>query len=375
MVDEKSWALSIAEKIEKKAEGAVKRNPDKIPYSANMGVFDDWSSPDKICWWTNGFWAGQLWLLYRFFKNESLKATAVSIEEKLDENLMNYMGMDHDSGFKWLLTSVNHYKFDQDPKAKNRALLAASNLAGRINLASGLIRAWNDKGDGENAGLAIIDCMMNLPLLYWATKVTNDQRFTHIACCHADHAIKAFIRDNGSSNHIVTFDPESGTITGSRGGQGLKEGSAWTRGQAWALYGFSMSYAYTKKASYLETAKKVASYFISQIPEDGHIPVDFDQDKSCTWEDSTAAAIASCGFLELGRHCEENEKQLYQETSSRLIHTLAETRCDWNGETDSLLERCTAAYHDSVHEFPIIYGDYYFTEAILRLAGQTDILW
>lgn len=374
MWNETEWAQETGRRIYEKVCQSAQRCGDKIPYTTKDGVFDDWT--DKITWWTNGFFAGQLWLLYHAYGNELFKSRAEAIEDKLDRNLMDYMGMDHDSGFKWLLTAVADYKLTGKEASKNRALLAAGNLAGRMNPAAHLIRAWNDAGTGETAGWAIIDCMMNLPLLYWASEITNDPRFCQTAMLHADTAAQVFIRPDGSSKHIVRFDPETGEILDSLGGQGCGVGSSWTRGQAWALYGFSLSYRHTKKKLYLETAKKSAGYFLSMIPENGLIPVDFCQPQEITWEDSTAAAIAACGLLELEKLTENAEEAAaYHKGAVTLLKTLCNKRCNWNPQEDQLLEKCTAAYHDEKHEFSIIYGDYYFTEGILKLCGKDLFLW
>ena len=369
-MENRAWAQEILDRICRKEVRVVERNADKIPYTTQDGVFDDWSAPDRICWWTNGFWAGQLWLLYHAYGVESFRHTAEKIEEKLDANLMNHMGMDHDSGFKWLLTSGANFAETGSEASKNRLMLAAGNLAGRLNPAAGLIRAWNDPGTGDTAGWAIIDCMMNLPLLYRASEMTKDPRFRQIAMCHADHAGKAFVRKDGSVAHIVTFDPETGEITGTRGGQGMREGSSWTRGQSWALYGFALSYRHTGKREYLDIARKVADYVLSQIPESGIVPVDFLQPADCDYEDSTAAAIFACGLLELGK-----EDGKYADAAVWLLRTLAEKRCCFDEDQDHFLEKCTAAYHDEKHNFTIIYGDYFFTEALLKLTGKDLFLW
>lgn len=369
------WAKKIADRLNEKEKIVAERNEKKIPYLTKNGIFDDWSDKEHVCWWTNGFYGGMLWQLYHGYKEDIYKKNAKWIEEKLDENLVNYMGMDHDSGFKWLLTSVASYKISGDKESKNRSMLAAGNLAGRINKEAGLIRAWNDEDTGDTAGWAIIDCMMNLPLLYWASETTKDPRFCHIAKCHADHAIKAFVREDGSVNHIVCFDPQTGKIIKSLGGQGMKEGSSWTRGQSWALYGFTLSYIHTGDGKYLETAKKVAEYVISQIPEDGIVPVDFCQEKECDWEDDTASAIFACGLLELEKHVSQDEKEKYHKVAMLLLKTLTEKRCNWNEDTDYLLEKCSAAYNDENHNFTIIYGDYYYIEAIFKLAGKELFLW
>ncbi|MCR5546667.1 MAG: glycoside hydrolase family 88 protein [Lachnospiraceae bacterium] len=377
-MDTSKWALDIAEKIHQKELSVVERNNNRIPYTTDQGKFDDWSEDGKICWWTNGFWAGMLWQLYHAFGDTSFMTCAKNIESKLDKNLMNYMGMDHDSGFKWLLTAGASYELTKSDASKNRFMLAAGNLAGRFNLNANLIRAWNDSGNGDTSGWAIIDCMMNLPLLYKASELTCDPRFTQIAMAHADRAMEVFIREDGSSHHIITFDPNTGAILKPLGGQGMDEGSSWTRGQSWALYGFSLSYRHTKKESYLTTAIKVADYILSQIPVSNRIPVDYKQPKDCSWEDDTAAAITASGLLLLSEELlstDASRSKKYKDTAIGLLQTLATESCNWDNSVDHFLENCSAAYHDEKHNFAIIYGDYYFIEAILRLCNKEIFLW
>ena len=295
-MDGQKWAQETAGKIKHKMRIVAERNRHKIPYTTIDGVFDDWSG-DRICWWTNGFWGGIMWQLYHATGEELYQEIALESEDKLDANLMSASGMNHDSGFRWLPTAVADYRVTGSRKSFNRGLLAANDMAGRFNPMGRFIRAWNDDGDGSKAGWAIIDCMMNLPLLYWAYEQIHDPRFLQIATMHADTAQKYFIREDGSANHIVSFDPVTGEFLETFGGQGYAEGSSWTRGQAWALYGFVLSYVHTKKDSYLNTARRVANYFIANTPESGLIPVDFRQPADCTLEDSTAAAIAAASVL------------------------------------------------------------------------------
>ena len=205
------WVKEVYEKILTKEEQVAKRNAHKIPYTTKDGVFDD-KSGKEICWWTNGFWGGMMWQLYHATGNELYREIAIENEEKLDANLMNRQGMDHDSGFKWLPTAVAHYRLDGNGESRNRALLAADNLAGRFNPVGRFIRAWNNwdgNEDGSFAGRAIIDCMMNLPLLYWAGDELHDPKFYHVAKMHADTAMEYFVRDDGSVNHIVDFNAET----------------------------------------------------------------------------------------------------------------------------------------------------------------------
>ena len=373
-MEEQKWVEEVAEKIKKKMRTVADRNRHKIPYTTEGGVFDDKTQKD-ICWWTNGFWGGIMWQLYHAANEPLYREIAEELEEKLDANLMNSQGMDHDSGFKWLPTAVVNYRLTGSKAAKNRGMLAANDLAGRFNPAGRFIRAWNDQGDGSKAGWAIIDCMMNLPLLYWAYEETKDPRYLHIARMHADTAETYFLRPDGSANHIVAFDPLTGESVQSFGGQGVKEGSSWTRGQAWALYGFILSYLHTRQERYLNASKRAAHYFISNIPENGLIPVDFRQPEDCPWEDSTAAAIAACGLLEIEKCVGPEEKHVYHKAALRLLTALEEKRICWDEKQDNLLEKCTAAYHDKEHEFSIIYGDYYFIEAIWKLTGQEIFIW
>lgn len=371
---EQIWANEVAEKIKKKEQNVAKRSRDKIPYTTVDGVFDDWRKKD-ICWWTNGFWSGMMWQLYHATGDDLYKEIAEMNEKWLDENLMISRGMDHDSGFKWLTTAVADYRLTGNMASKNRGILAACDLAGRFNPAGRFIRAWNDDGDGSKAGWAIIDCMMNLPLLYWAWRETNDPRFLHIAMMHADTAEKYFLRADGSVNHIVEFNPMTGEYVQTFGGQGVETGSSWTRGQAWGLYGFLLSYLHTREERYLEDSKKIAHYFIANIPDSGLIPVDFRQPSDCTWEDSTAAAIASCGLLEIAKCTDQSEKHIFYDAALRLLKALEEKRCNWSNDSDNILEKCTAAYHDKEHEFSIIYGDYFFIEAIWKLTDQELFIW
>ncbi len=373
-----SWAEEALSKILVKEKKVVGRNYDKLPYTAVDHVFDD-KTTDNVCWWTNGFYGGMLWQLYRETGDEEYKRAAERIEEKLDANFLDYNGMDHDSGFKWLLTAVADYRFTGNDKSRNRGLLAAANLAGRYNSEGKFIRAWNDWGDGRDTrGWAIIDCMMNLPLLYWASDELDDPRFRQIAINHANTAKEGFIREDGSSRHIVEFGLNGEGFVREYGGQGYAEGTAWTRGQTWAIYGFVMSYIHTGNAVYLETSQKVADFFVNHIPDSGLIPVDFMQPDEPSYEDSTAAAIAACGLLHLADELAKagvGSGVKYQDAAIRILKTLTESRCDFDPDHDELLENCTAAYHDKEHHFPIIYGDYYYIEALLYLLGRGEYLW
>ncbi|GIO15169.1 glycosyl hydrolase family 88 [Cohnella xylanilytica] len=379
---DREWLESVIVKLRMKMDRVSERSKEKIPYTTIDGRHDNrivdnpsGFETDGICWWTNGFWGGMMWLMHHETGLDKYKEIAAYSEEKLDACFAEFDGLHHDVGFMWLPTSVANYKVTGNPLSRRRALHAANLLAGRFNLAGGFIRAWNDLEGSDTRGWAIVDCMFNIPLLYWATEETGDPRFLQIAMKHADTAMTAFVRPDGSVNHIVEFDPIHGGVVKTYGGQGCEEGSSWTRGQTWALYGFMMSYIHTGKEEYLQTAKRIAHYFMANIPESGLVPIDFRQPPEPAYEDSTAAAIAACGLIEIAKAVGEREKEVYLRAALKLLKTLDERRCDWSGDVDHLVTHGSEAYHNPNRHTPIIYGDYYFMEAVFKLKGDDLYLW
>lgn len=287
-----------------------------------------------------------------------------------------YYGLHHDVGFMWRPTSVATYIMTGNQKSRKRAMMAANLLAGRYNPVGEFIRAWNDfDPNNDTRGWAIIDCMMNLPILYWASEENNDPRFKEIAIKHADTTMNTFIRPDGSVNHIVEFDPVEGGVVRSYGGQGYGKGSSWSRGQSWGLYGFIISYIHTGKQEYLDTAKRIAHYFISCVCDDYTPRVDFRAPKEPYYIDTTASAIAACGLIEIAKHVGEYEKDIYINAALNLLKVLDEKYVDWSDETDNLLTMCSASYHDENHHFSIIYGDSYFMEAMFKFRGNDIFMW
>ncbi|MFT4106619.1 MAG: glycoside hydrolase family 88 protein [Lacrimispora sp.] len=387
-VDERTvtWVNEAENRIAEKMEWLSEKSKNKIPYTTIHGVHDDKSSKtqefsldDGINWWTNGFWGGMLWQMYHKTGNERYVDMARVSEEKLKQCFTDFYGLHHDVGFMFLLTYVADYRLTGNAEGRCFGLHAANLLAGRFNPVGKFIRAWNGEpgegGAGDNRGWAIIDSMLNIPLLYWASEETRDPRFKHIAMMHADTLMEYFVRKDGSVRHIVQFNPETGEMERDYGGQGYGQGSSWTRGQAWGLYGFMMSYIHTGEDRYLDTAKRIAHYFIANIPEDGLIPVDFRQPKEPFWYDDTAAAVAACGLLAVADAAGEFEKEIYHRPAVKMLKALYENHCDFSKDNDCFLQKCTAAYHDKTHEFSIIYGDYYFIEAIFKLNGTSVYLW
>lgn len=374
------WAEMTVQKFEKKLSAVRLRSARKIPSRAVDGIHNDkgdsgsYLPDDGLCWWTNGFWAGMLWQAFRSTGEQPYAETARYPERRLDMCFDSYLGLHHDVGFMWLPSAVADYRLTGDADARRRGLHAANLLAGRFNPA-GYIRAWNDipGSSADTRGWAIIDCMFNIPLLYWASAETNDPRYAKIAVTHADTVVKHFVRPDGSVRHIVEFDPDTGVFVREHGGQGCSEGSSWTRGQAWGLYGFVISFRHTSSTRYLAMAQKIAEYFIAHIPQNGRIPVDFCQPPEPAWYDDIAAAVASCGLLELASLIPDKADG-YLAPALKMMHCL-EQSTDWASNTDGYLQNCSAAYHCDEHNINFTYGDYFFYEALLKLTGRGFFLW
>jgi len=365
------WADDIWEKIVHKVSKTSHRIGVSFPYASVDGVYTD----EDADWWTNGFWPGLLWLIYQHNGDERLKSIAAACEEKLDEPMHAYTGLHHDVGFMWTPTAIAQYKLLGNEASKVRALTVASHLAGRYNAKGKFIRAWNQE---ERVGWAIIDCMMNLPLLYWASETTGDPRFHHIAVEHANTTLREFIRPDGSVRHIVHFSPETGERIGVISGQGYSEDSAWARGTSWAIYGFALSYRYTKDLNYLAAAKQTASFFLSKLQPNQAPSWDFRApEESKSIHDSSAAACVASGLLELAKHVRAEEALFYEQKAIEILRMLDQNYGAWDdaGE-EGLIRRATANYPKKHFvEVPIIYGDYYFAEAISKLRGNELSYW
>ncbi|MDT2479406.1 glycoside hydrolase family 88 protein [Enterococcus avium] len=369
------WAKKIFKKIDEKLTVEAKRLGGKIPYipSAETGLYEEDLGTSDPVWWTNGFWSGMMWQMYHATEKELYKKTAELNEAALDKAFEIYTGLHHDVGFMWLHTAVANFRLTGNERSKARGLHAAHLLAGRYNPRGKYIRSWNR----DRAGWVIIDSMLNIPMLYWAEKEIGDPRFRYIAEDHADKVMNQIVRPDGSVNHIGVFDPTNGELIETPAGQGYASGSSWSRGQAWAIYGFALSYLHTGKTDYLETAKKVAHYFISEVAKTDWIPVvDFRAPQEPVMIDTSAGMCAACGLLEISKHVDEYEKALYIDTAINILQATEEKYAIWDTEKDGLIDYSTGSYHEEKWtEVPIIYADYYFVEAILRLLDKDFLIW
>jgi unsaturated chondroitin disaccharide hydrolase len=372
---DKEWAQEAWGKALDKTLRNTERIGAGFPHASQGGRYD----LEEPHWWTAGFWPGMLWLLYSDSRNERLKTVARECEERLDSVLNGYVRLDHDLGFMWTLTSVASYKLLGDEESKTRALKAANFLAARFNLKGRYIRAWNPwSEDEDNSGLAIIDCAMNVPLLFWASKECGDPRYAHIAEAHMDTVVKDFIRPDGSVYHIIKFDPLTGERIEALGGQGYAPESAWSRGTAWAIYGLTLAYHHTGKEDYLLAAQRVANFFLTRLPED-HVPLwDFRAPEEAQgYRDSSAGACAASGLLLLGEKLGGADGSIYREAGERILKSLYQFYGAWdNPGEEGLITRGTSHYPQGRNiDVPLIYGDYFFVEGLARLGGKGPFYW
>ncbi|MEG0369578.1 MAG: glycoside hydrolase family 88 protein [Hungatella sp.] len=366
------WAGKIWEKLERKFEAECERLGSMMPYVPINGRYEDMGKKELAAW-TNGFYSGIQWQMYHATGKVCYTNAAVGIEERLDAALAAYTKLDHDVGFMWLHTAVADYRLTTNEISRSRGLHAAGILAGRYNPTGHYIKAWN----GARSGITIIDCLMNLPLLYWASAELHDSAYRQIAINHTDMALHYLLRPDGSCNHMVEFDAETGAYQGNPGGQGYESGSSWSRGQAWAIYGMSLAYRYTQNDQYLDAAKRVAHYFCANLAIQNDIPlIDFRAPEQPVYVDTTAGVCGACGLLELSEHVKPLEKKLYVASAVKCLKAVTERFCEWDPQKDSILAHGSARYdRESDRQVPIIYGDYFLLEGILRLLERDFLIW
>ncbi|MBQ4109421.1 MAG: glycoside hydrolase family 88 protein [Clostridia bacterium] len=373
--EEKIWVDSQWEKLDKKLSKIAVRSREKIPFHSTDFMHDN-RGGELIHLWTNGFWPGLMWLMYIGTKNDEYKKTAETTEKWLDEAMSTPERLGHDVGFMWRLASGPHYEIDKNQESWNRMRRAANVLMARYNPAGGFIRAWNwGATKGEKAGWTIIDTMMNLPLLYWASLQDEDPRFKMAAMNHTDKAMTSHVRPDGSVRHVVKHDPFTGEFIGEdeTACQGYGVDSSWSRGQAWALYGFILGYIHTGKQEYLDTSKRVAHYFIANVCKDWLPRADFRSPAEPVYYDTSAAGCAACGLIEIAKIVPEFEKRMYLDAAISILKA-TEQFADWTTDTDYIIGMASGAYNNEQNS-NFIFADYYYAEAIYKLKGFEPLFW
>ena len=258
--------------------------------------------------WTNGFWTGEIWLAYEFSENPVLKEIALKQCDSFGQRIRNRVAVDmHDMGFLYSPSCVAAYKLIGDEKAKETALMAADNLRSMFRPVGEFIQSCGKPNEPEYYRM-IVDCLMNIPLLYWASEITGDNSYREVADKHFMTTAKNVMREDGSTYQVMCFDIQTGILTLARTNQGYSDDSAWARGQAWAIYGPAIAYKYTGKQECLNVFRRAASYFMEHLPENLIPYFDLCFTEGDEWpRDSSASAAAACGMLEMAKYLDEEE--------------------------------------------------------------------
>ena len=361
---------------------------DKFPYACSVGNFYE---AGKNRNWTAGFYTGEIWLAYENISDKTDKKrlldAGLSQVESFYKRITEKDDVDHhDMGFLYSPSCVAAYKLTGSKRAHEAALLAADNLTKRFQSVGEFIQAWGRMNEPDNYRF-IIDCLLNLPLLYWAFGVTGNEKYRDIATRHIHTAMKYVIRDDDSTWHTVFMDMKTGAFSHGATCQGYKDGSAWARGQAWGVYGTAVAYRYTGQQEYIDYFKRVTGYFLEHLPADLCPFWDLgfgDGDEDTEPRDSSSAVIAACGMLEMSRYLDDETSRFYRSAAlkimksmtdryqlkdpafsdGRLLHGTYSKKSPYNTCNEEGVDEC------------VIWGDYFFMEALNRIIDPDwEIYW
>lgn len=349
----------------------LKTHPDiqKSPFSVQPdGTLKDMPSS----WWCSGFFPGSLWYLYQFTKDDKWKKAAEIWTDALTKEQFNVST--HDLGFMLYCSFGNGYRLTENEHYKKTLLQGASSLSSRFNPKIGLIRSW-DSFETIYKYPVIIDNMMNLEYLFWAAKVSQNKTFYDIAVSHADKTLKNHFRKDHSCYHVVCYD-STGRVLAKKNHQGYNDASAWSRGQAWALYGYTAMYRETRHRKYLEKAEKIADYYLQNpnLPADKIPYWDFNAPNIPSEEkDASAAAVVASALLELQQYSKKNKKSYIRSAEAILLAlSLPPYKAETGSNNNFILKHSMGSKTLGKEvDQPLIYADYYYLEALLRYQELT----
>jgi len=339
--------------------------------------------------WTQGFFPGALWYVYEFNQDPEWKNQAEKWTEALEE--AKFLTQHHDIGFVMYCSYGNALRFEKDAakiKKYNEILIqSAKSALTRYDEKVGLIKSWNEKKSWDGRIWyypVIIDNMMNLEMLFYVSKLTGDPKYKDAAISHALKTMKNHFREDFSTYHVVDYDPETGAVLHQQTNQGLADNSTWSRGQGWAIYGFTMVYRETKDPRFLQAAQKAADFYVNHenLPEDKIPYWDFNAGQAgykADWDyegrkmsyiprDASAGSLTASALLELSTYSEENGKK-YFDNAEQMLKSLSSEEYLAEPGTNSgfILKHAVGSYpHNSEVDVPLIYADYYFLEALHR---------
>lgn len=354
---------------------------DCFPSPSSENLF---YKPMENIGWTNGFWTGELWLAYEYGKSEKLKEIALQQVESFYNRILEKVNVNHhDMGFLYSLSCVAAYKLVGSEKAKNAALMAADHLIQRYQPRGEFIQAWGDLGKSEDYRL-IIDCLLNLPLLYWAYEISGKEEYKYVAQKHIHTTMKCIFREDYSAYHTYFFDNITGLPSHGASHQGYRNGSAWARGQAWGIYGCALAYKYTKEESYIKIFYKITEFYLQHLPDDLIPYWDLEFGRFAEQpKDSSAATIVVCGMLEMAKYLNQEEAERYQTLAKQMLKSLYDNYAvKSSGESNGLLKHGTYAKsspyntcNDCGVDECTIWGDYFYLEALTRVYKDWELYW
>lgn len=340
--------------------------PDRMPRSFDAAK-GEWITSDTE-WWTSGFYPGTLWMLYGYTRDPDTRAEAERRLAQLEKE-KHYTG-NHDIGFMIFGSFGKAYGLTGEARYKAVIDTAAETATTRYMPAMKAIQSWN--ASGQFRAPVIIDNLMNLELLLWVAQHGGDPHYRQIAVQHAETTLANHFRPDCSSYHVVDYDPGTGAVRARRTAQGAADDSSWARGQAWALYGYTMLYRYTREPRYLERADCIAGFILGHpnLPADRVPYWDFDAPGiPDALRDASAGAVIASALLELGQYAAPSARERYLRTARTLLRSLSAPpyRAEPGGNGGFVLQHSVGSLpHKSEVDVPLTYADYYFVEALLR---------
>jgi unsaturated chondroitin disaccharide hydrolase len=330
--------------------------------------------------WTSSFWPGMLFLAWENTGEELYRGTGESLIAGFRERLEKRIETEtHDLGFLYTLSCAAPWRLFGNAEARETALMAADLLLLRRHEKAGVIQAWGNLNDPRQRGRIIIDCAMNLPLLYWAGRETGKPHYREAAARHINTANACLIREDWSTYHTFFFDAGTGAPVRGNTAQGYSDNSCWARGQAWGIYGNALSYRYLRTPGLMETARGLARYFLNRLPEDLVAYWDLIFVEGAEERDSSAAAIAACGLLELSAALDagDPDKEPFQNAARHIAASLANsyTTCGNPGSTGLLLHGVYSKPDGKGVDECTIFGDYFYMECLTRLCRAWEPYW
>ncbi|MFV0412545.1 MAG: glycoside hydrolase family 88 protein [Oscillospiraceae bacterium] len=340
--------------------------------------------PSENVEWTTGFCTGEYWLAYQHTEDDAFKRAALVQVGSFLNRIERHIDVDHhDMGFLYTPSCVAAYQLTGSETGRKAALLAADNLMGRFQEKGQFFQAWGALGAPENYRL-IIDCLLNLPLLYWASAETGNPAYREKAVAHTETSLKNLVRKDYSTYHTYFFSPTTGAPQKGVTAQGYRNGSAWARGQAWGVYGLALAYKYTQNPACINLFYKIADFFVQRLPADlvPYWDLDF-TDGDGEPKDSSAAAIAVCGMLEMAKYLPPEKAAAYTGVAKQIAASLAEGYAvNSSRESNGLLLHgvyAKSSPYNTVTNRGVnecnTWGDYFWLEALTRLSGPWNPYW